>query len=73
MLIYFSPSIDDKFLIGSAENAAANKEVLQIRMEPNDYADDISTVSEGSEDEDEMDANAIADRLLKSKPLVRLL
>lgn len=42
-------------------------------MEPNDYADDISTVSEGSEDEDEMDANAIADRLLKSKPLVRLL
>jgi len=64
MFINQAAGIDDKFLIGTAENAAANKEVLQIRMEPNDYADDISTVSEGSEDEDEMDANAIANRLL---------
>ena len=73
MFINQAAGIDDKFLIGTAENAAANKEVLQIRMEPNDYEDDISTVSEGSEDEDEMDANAIANRLLHSKPLVRLL
>ena len=73
LFINQATGIDDKFLIGTAENTAANKEKLQIRMEPNDYDDDISTVSEGSEDEDEMDALAIADRLLKSKPLVRLL
>ena len=50
LFINQAAGIDDEFLIGSAENAAANKDVLQVRMEPSDYADDISTVSEGSED-----------------------